>query len=100
MGEAYIEASGLTGGKSYSIDEDFSNHLSNLGETVTVLLSTFPLSLIPADMNDVVVLVNGDRAQDAGYNYRYNADNNNIEFIGETLPPVGSEIVVKYKVAK
>jgi hypothetical protein len=89
-GEIQMAASDMTGGKKADILTDFSSTLQELGQNIVDLISSFPLSEPPFNVNEIVVKVNGVPVN----SWVYDAELNSIAFT--TAPPAGAQIAVEY----
>jgi hypothetical protein len=90
----YKEMSDLTGGYIASLYENFSNVLSNMGESIVNLSEQFPLSDKPLNSNEIKVKVNGIEVNAWDYIEATNA----IKFHANAIPANGSNIEIKYDV--
>lgn len=96
-----------SGGLILSKDANFGASLSALGDHISSLASSFPLSET-LDSNAIMTLevyvegVNGNRAlpQSAQNGYTYDAINNRINFHGSMIPPQGALIGLSYTSSK
>lgn len=93
-GKQQIEASQLTNGLVADLSQDFASTLSNMGENISKLASSFALSR-KADGDDrMMVLVNGEEILDWIYNPEYQT----LEFVDGYVPPSGADIEIHYEV--
>jgi hypothetical protein len=80
------------GGNVLSINSNFSDNLTFLGERIVLSVNAFPLEEIPKE-NSIKVYVNDLQ----NLNFNYHADENVIEFRDGYVPVEGSQIVVLYE---
>jgi hypothetical protein len=90
--ERYQEASDLTNGRVTDIRDDFYLTLLEMGEEIAQLSEQFPLSSTPADIDSIVVVVDGVESQD----WEYIPASNTISF--NSAPAVGAQIEVTYEI--
>ncbi|MBK25815.1 MAG: hypothetical protein CME70_17580 [Halobacteriovorax sp.] len=92
VGSRYIELAEQSGGTASSIQEDFHTVLGDMGGTIVNLLTSFPLSGVPANA-DITVEVDGTVKEDG---WHYDEVTRSIVFDNGHIPDAGSIVIVYY----
>lgn len=101
VGRKYMELSNLTSGKYHDIMGDFYNILSEIGDQVVELASSYPLSKPRVVDRDLVVstkALGGTlwEKKTEGTHFDYYPGSNSISFKSGHIPPAGSQIKADY----
>ena len=94
LGTKYTEVSEKTNGTSTHIKEDFHGTLSDIGNSIVDLASSFALAQRPKTSDSIVVLVNGVESS----SWSYDSVSNSIKFNDGSVPEAGSEIKISFNV--
>jgi hypothetical protein len=97
VGTRYMQVSTATQGISKSIKSDFADTLSNIGETILKLTSSFVLGGIPFDLNSFQVAVDGVEVKTG---WAYDEPTKSIKFEPGSVPREGADVVISYYAKK
>jgi hypothetical protein len=93
LGYRYQEVSRQTGGKSYSLKQDFAQSLQDMGEKIVTLVDSFGLSKEPTS-NAARIFINGSEIYSG---HLFDAQTRTLHFENSAVPLVGSSIEVRYE---
>lgn len=94
IGNRYLEATNITGGKSGDIHEDFHTLLQDMGGSILNLVDNFALAQSPYQ-NKIQVLVDGNLIN-SGFSFDHQS--RVLKFDSNNVPREGAKIVVRYQV--
>lgn len=94
LGNRYLEATNITGGKSGDIHEEFHSLLQDMGGSILNLVDNFALAQSPYQ-NKIKVLVDG---QLLSQGFSFDAQSRVLKFDPNNIPREGAKITIRYQV--
>lgn len=95
-GQRYMDLAALTGGKTFSLCDDFAVSMADLGNNIQVgVTNTFPLEREPI-VDTIVVRLNGSSVPQGNPGWTYDAASNSITMHGAFAPQPNDLVNIGY----